>query len=307
MTAIVDNSTFIINGDCDISTGSLGETVILSGITLSFSLVPGVSALGLTKYYNVYVVQTNTPNINITLPTVEVATGWYCRIDLTSTAGTGSLLISNGATIVAGLNSNSTFGSVQTSVTLVKIGGTNSWATMYSVPASGTAIQTPIITRTGLLMKNYISAKFFSFCDVLGSGVINVNTTADVALRWVNPNGRYFDTAFYNVVSNTRITALIAGSYSFAGIIGINNVSSANLNNLRIRPRLNGLTFLTSFSVVASQIQLFASGVYYFEGAFVLAANDYVEILIGKSAISVGTNPVDLANTSMSVTLVGST
>lgn len=68
---------------------------------------------------------------------------------------------------------------------------------------------------------------------------------------------------------------------------------------------LNGVTFLTSFSVVASQIQVFAGGVYYFEGAFALNANHYIEIMVGKSVISADTNPIDLVNTSMSVNIVG--
>lgn len=305
MTSTIDNSRIILSGDYDVRGGSLGETVVLTGVTLSFSLVPGVGPITFSKFYNVYVVQTNTPNINITLPTVEANIGWYCRIDLISTTGAGSLLISNGASIVATLNSNSTFGSVQTSVTLVKITASNGWATLYSTPIRAGSTQIPTITKNGILVRSYVTGRFFSFCDVAAGTVINANTTTDVALRWINPTGQFLDTSFYTVASSTRITALITGSYSFAGIIAITNAGGATQTNIRIRPRLNGTTFLTSFNVVTSQIQLFTAGVYYLEGAFVLNANDYIEIMVGKSATSGGTNPVDLANTSMSVNLVG--
>jgi hypothetical protein len=304
MTAIIDNSRIIINGDYDVRGGCLGETVVLSAVTLNFSLVPGVGPINFTKYYNGYVVQTNVA-INITLPTVEVTIGWYCRIDLVSTTGAGSIAISNGAINVATLNSNSTFGSVQTSVTLVKIAGTNSWATMYSVPIRGGSTQMPVITPNGMLMRSYISGRFFSFCDTVAGTVIDANTTTDVPLRWINATGQFIDSAYYSVVSSTRITFLVTGSYSFGGIIGISNAGLATQANIIIRPRLNGVTFLTSFSVVTGTIQAFTNGVYYFEGAFALTAGDYIEIMVGKTVLSAGTNPVVLGSTSMSVNLVG--
>lgn len=304
MTTRQDNNLININGDLDVRNGYLGESVLLTGVTLSFTLVPGMMPINFSKYYSDYIVQTNV-TINITLPTVELPVGWYCRITLVSSTGAGSLLISNGAGIVATLNSNSSFGSVTTSVTLIKITSTNGWATMYPVPISAGVTQMPVLTQNGILLRSYIVGGFFSFCDVSTGAVINANTLINTPLRWINPNGQYIDSKFYTVASNTRITVLATGSYSFAGIIGISNDILSTLANLRIRPRLNGVTFLTSFSVVTSTIQNFTNGVYYFEGVFALNANDYVEIMVDKTIISLGVNAVDLANTSMSVELVG--
>lgn len=297
--------SIIINGDVDPGTSYLGESIYITGLSTNASLVAGVAPLSLTKYYTTYSIQTESV-INITLPSsANVGLGWYTRIDLITNTGSGQInILNNLSTQIARLNGNS--GAQQRSSVTLTLITTTTYSVLYSMPLFGAARRMPILTNAGVLVRSSVLANFFSYCDVSTGVVINANTTTSTPLRWINPNGQFIDSTYYSVVANTRITYAQTGAYKFTGIIGINNAGGASLTNLRIRPRLNGVTFLTSFSVVTGTILPFATGTYMFDGIFSVTAGDYIEITVDKSVVSGGTNPVDLVNTCMRIELAGS-
>ena len=294
-------SLYSINGDIDVGTGSLGESIYITGVTTNVSIVVGVAPLLLTKYYNTYTIQTES-NITLTMPTTQVSLGWYTRIDMISNTGTGQIRILVGAVEIARLNGATV--AQRNSVTLV-LTAASTYSVLYAMPLFGAARSMAVLTQNGIIVRSSILANLFSYCDVAGGATIDANTLTITPLRWINPTGRFFDPVYYNIVSNTRITHLQGGVYKYSGIIGVNNTLLATQTNMRIRPRLNGATILDDYCVVAGTIRNFANGVYTFDAIFEVIAGDYIEIVIDKTLLSVGTNPVDLANTCMTVQLVG--
>jgi hypothetical protein len=295
-----DNEYMAMNGDIAVSGGSLGEMVSITA-TGSISLVPGVS--GLTKYYSVYEVSTNT-TIAVTLPSpTDVAKGWYCRINLISSTGVGSMtIVSHLGATVAFLSNNISFGRSQSSVSLTLIDSVPTWAEAYSVPAVGGVLQIPAMN--GLpAFKQFNFGQLFSRC----SASVNANTITDVAIPWNSATNIVIDNDYYTFTGgNSRIGSVLSGVYRYDAIIGINIVGST-LTNLRIRPRINGTTFLTGFVVFLASINPFASGVYCFNCEVYMAAGSYLEIMVGKSAVSAGTNPVDATNSAVWVEYISQT
>jgi len=293
-----------INGDLDVNAGYLGESVSITNVTTNVSLELGIAPLLLTKYYSTYTIQTESA-ITVTLPTSSnLNIGWYTRIDLISNTGTGSITVLNGVSNIAQLNGNTITARQRASVNITLIDSTT-YVSLYSLPLYGTSNLLPLYTSNGISLRNNIFCCFFSYCDISSGTPIDANVSISVPLRWINPTGQFFDSSFYTIANNTRITVLATGSYKFSGIIGINNSGGSTQANTIIRPLLNGTTFLTSFNITPGTINSFADGVYMFDGIFNLNANDYIEIVVGKTIVSSGTNPVDLANTSMTVRLVG--
>lgn len=294
------------NGDYYVDNGVLGESVTINAIT-SFSLVP-ITNPNLDKYYNVYIVVTETV-ITITMPGPMVAgignvsLGWYCRIDLISNTGAGSIIINdnNGVTI-GRLNSNA-LGQVRSSVTLTLVEVLPLWCVAYGIPFVGTIDQMPTTTTNGIVLRKSNYGILYSLIN----GTPNVNTTVDVALPWNNPTNLIIDTDFYSFSGgNSRINAVVSGMFRFSITIGVNISLLSTLTNLRIRPRLNGITFIGSFTVYNASILPYASGVYWLDCITYIPAGSYVEIMVGKTAVSVGTNPMDI-NTAVYVEYVGQT
>lgn len=278
------------NGDITINGGALGEMVSVTA-SANFSLVPPTT---FSKYYNVYEVTAET-TITITLPSpTNVTLGWYCRISLISATGAGKLLIVDhlGAD-VATLDSNTSFGKVRASVTLTLVEATPAWCEAYSVPSVGGTLQM-IASNTYPTYKQFNFGLLFSRC----SSAVDVNSLIDVALPWNNATNLTFDSEYYSFAGgNSRVNSLISGVYHYSCIIGIANTLLATQTNLLIRPRINGTTFVSSFIVFASTIQPFTDGVYWLDCEVYMTAGSYLEIMVGKSLISVGTNPVDNVNT----------
>lgn len=280
-----------LNGDLSVTNGSIGENVTINA-TGNFSIVPNVS-LQLDVYYNVYTVNTNTPII-ITFPSAtDVSIGWSCRVNLVSSTGNGSINIVNhlGATIAA-LASNPSAGNIRSSVYLTLMTTAPLWCEAYSIPDLGLSNQT-VILDGGPMLKPINFGNVFAY----SATSVNANTTTDVAIPWDGLISRFIDTDYYNIVSNTRITAQRTGIAKIIAFIGVSSISSATLTNLRIRPRYLGATYLTSFIVNTGTILPFNTGSYMFTGMFYLNTGEYIEIMIGKSATSVGTNPTSVINT----------
>lgn len=303
-----NNNSSFINGDIDTGSGYLGESVYITGVNTNISIIIGAAPLLLTKYYNTYTIQTES-SINLTVPyTPNVGLGWYTRIDLVTSTGNGNITILDiSNNVIAKLNSitpSTTNLNEISSVNLTLI-ESNKYSVLYSLPLYGRARQFPIISDLGILVRNSVYANFFSFCDVSTGTVIDANTTTPAPLRWVNPTGQYIDPDYYSVTSNTQINHLQTGTYKYSGLIGITILGGSTLTNLRIRSRLNGVTFLNSFVVSTSQILPFASGSYMISGVASVVAGDYIEFVVDKTTVSAGTNPVDLVNTCMRVELVG--
>lgn len=292
MSIVKNNITKFINGDLDIGNGYLGESV-----TITTSANVDSNTLG--EYFTNYTIQTES-TINFILPTA-VNVGWGASINLITNTGTGNINILNGATQIARLNGNTGRQTVTVNVLLIN---STTYIPMYSLPLYGDR-QVAVATANGILARSSILASFYSYCDIAAGVPIDANTTIDIPLRWINPNGQYLDSLYYSIVSNTRITHLQAGTYKYCGLIAIANAGGATQTNLNIRPRLNATTFPGSFSVVPSTILLFTNGVYLFNGTFSLSAGDYMEIVVSKSIVSGGTNPLSLNNTVMSIRLIG--
>lgn len=286
--------------DIYVGGGSVGESVQLTS-TANFSLVPPTV---FSKYYNLYEVTTNNAII-VTLPSpTNVELGWSCRINMISSTGAGSIEVRNhlGA-VVARLISNVAAGQARQSVMLTLVESTPAWCAGYQVPTSGTSRQVlSMDAQPSFKPINY--GTLYSLIDNPGT---NVNTTSDVAIEWDNPTNLFVDNDYYSFSgSGARINTAFSGVYKFNAIIGINNVALATLTNLRIRPRINGTTFVTSFIVYLTPINAFASGVYWLNCMVYMTAGSYLEIMVGKSVTSVGTNPLD-AGTSIRVQYISQT
>lgn len=312
MTTIVPyvhNTRTQMNGDMIVNNGVIGEPINITA-TGDISLVPGVTpGLGLTKYYNSYIINTNAI-ITVTLPSPivagigNVALGWYCRIDLVSTTGVGAITIVDHLTQVVGrLNANTTVAKVLSSAVITLVEATPVWCAAYGLPSYGTPNQMATTTSTGIQLRRASYGKMYS----LTNGSVDVNTTVDIALPWNNATNLVLDTNYFSFAgANSRINFLTTGMYRIYVTIGINIVLLATLTNLRIRPRVNGVTFLSNFTVYNATILPYASGVYWLDCINYFTAGDYVEIMVGKSATSIGSNPTD-SNTAIIVELVGQT
>lgn len=307
MTTIVpyvNNNRTIMNGDVLVSGGVIGESIAISA-TSDFSLSPTLTP-ALLKYYNVYVITAETARI-VTLPSPKVAAtgdvhlGWYCRIDLLSNIGTGSLSIRDHlGQNVATLNANPAFGKVQSSVTMTLLEATPLWCAGYGVPTRGSISQIPITNGSIVFVRSNFG-KLYSAIDLL----VNVNTIVDVALEWDNPTNLVIDPGYYSFSgSGARINFRVAGMYRIYLTLGIDIVLLATLTNIRIRPRVNGATYLTNFTVYRATILPYASGVYWLDCINYFNASDYVEIMVGKSLVSVGSNPTN-SNTAIMVEYIG--
>lgn len=287
-------------GDIYVGGGSIGESVQVTS-TANFSLVPPTV---FSKYYNLYEVSTNNAII-VTLPSpTNVELGWSCRISMISSTGTGSIEIRDHlGGVVARLTSNIAAGQARQSVVLTLVESTPAWCAGYQVPTLGTSTQVLVMdAQPSFKLLNY--GTLYSLISNAGT---SVNTTTDVAIQWNNPTNLFIDNDYYTFSgSNSRINAVVSGVFKFNSIIGINNVALATLTNLRIRPRINGVTFVTSFIVYLTPISAFASGVYWLNCMVYMAAGSYLEIMVGKSATSVGTNPLD-ASTSIRVQYISQT
>jgi hypothetical protein len=303
---IVQSSSIHYNGDIDINSGQLGDFVSINNVVSNISLVPGVNVADLSQYYSFYSITTNAA-ITVTLPSPSnVQTGWKCVIDLISSTGAGSLtIVDHTASAVAVLSANTTFGQSLCGVEMQLINDILLWRSSYTVPTKGSPTQLLSCTSTGMPIAKPIGiGMYYSACDTIVGAAINVNTLTPTALRWVDPLGKYQDDAYYQTVSDTRIQALVAGFYRATCIVGITTVVPATQANLLIRARVNGGLFVNSETITAANVSPFTDGIYQIECSMPLLVNDYFEIMVNKTIISGGGNPVDLPNTRIIVRYV---
>jgi hypothetical protein len=305
-------NSLIFDGDIDPGRGVIGKMVNVSA-TSDFSIVPNTAPQNFTQYYYLYSISTNS-SVNITMPDLSlVAEGWVCTIDLISN-GNGSIQVFNSlgaqiAAIPAAIPSNTTSGidgvtAGYGSVELTALSG--GWLAANNIPCMGPPFTTMISGESGFPeYKSIGMGNFVSVCDIASGAIINANTTINVPLRWINPNNRFIDDIFYNMLTDTRIQAKKQGNYTGTAIIGVSNSGGANLTNFRVRVLVNNITNIDSMAVVVGNIQNFTNGVYYVEFSVFLNAGDYFEVLVGKSATSAGTNPVVLQSTTLLVQVNG--
>lgn len=305
-TATISPSALILNGDIDVGGGTVGDFASVT-TSANFSIVPDIAPQNFPRYYSTYFVTTNSA-ISITMPAIAaVSEGWRCKFDLTSSNGNGSITVLDSSAAQVGLipATSSVGGTVgYGSIELTAFAG--GWIAVNFLPKQGPPSYTLITGANGYPMYSKIAiGTFAAICDTGAGAVIDVNTTTDVALRWANPAFKYVDTNFFNPSpsSNTQVQVVLGSTYIVTAIIGIANAASATQANIRIRPRINGVTYPSGFSTITGTVQPFTDGVYYLTAAITLAANDYFEIMVGKTVTSVGTNPVDLAHTTITVEL----
>jgi hypothetical protein len=305
-TAVTTVSRSIIRtGDLDVGGGQLGEFIAID-TNADFSIVPATAPQNFIKYYTHYSVLTEAA-IAITLPAAnKVVNGWRCKIGMVSNTGAGNITVKNSSNVtVAFIASNSVAGVAYGSVELISLAGIG-WSAAYGLPKIAAVGQIFSQGANGFPAYNssYMGS-FFSFCDTALGPVIDANTLTPTALRWANPTGRVLDAEYFNAAaSNTRIQPIVSGVFRYTIFIGIDNAGGATQANIQIFPRINGVTFPPSYTIIAGTIQPYIPGVYVMEGCYNFTANDYLEIMVDKSVVSGGTNPVSLTTTSASVRFV---
>jgi hypothetical protein len=293
-------NSLIGNFDVDVGGGQLGEFIAID-TNADFSIVPLVAPQNLKRYYTHYSVKTELP-INITLPDVSlIRNGWRCKISMISETGAGSITVKNSSNVtVAYITSNVSFGKSYGSVKLIALTGIV-WSVAYGLPKVAKTGQ--IYYSTGYpAFAEVTLGRYFSFCDTALGAAIDVNTLTPTALRWINPTGRTIDAAYYNIAAaSTQVQVTVTGNFRYSVFIGVVNAGGATQSNIQIFPRINGVTLPTGYVVTNGTVQNYTDGVYTLEGAYRFTANDYLEIMMDKSIVSAGTNPVDLVNTCISL------
>jgi hypothetical protein len=306
-TTRLQPNSIVFNGDIDVGAGSIGEMIAINNPS-NFSIVPDTAPQNFKRYYYLYSITSNA-SVTITLPDMsKIAEGWRCKFDLISSNGAGSIILQDAAAVQVGLiPSTTSVGGTEAFGSIEAIALSSGWVISNSLPKRGPPFHFMIADSNGYpAYKSAGLGTFTSICDIVSGTPINANTTTDVALRWINPNYRYVDDFVFETAANTRIQAKVTVAYSFSAIIGIANAGGATLANLRIRPRTNGVTYTSAFSLIAGNVQPFTDGVYSMAGAVFLNAGDYFEIMVGKSVTSAGTNPVVLQSTTIEVQIQGS-
>ena len=285
-------------------TGVLGGLVKITSSS-NFSIVPGVNVTGLTSYYGIYEVITNSA-ITVTLPAAaNVTDGWKCRFVLYSSANTGSLnIVSSTSATVASLDSAT---NVYNFCGCILANSTNAlWKTFYGR-----------LRTNGLLCPVYNTSKFLSYKTVnmgrftafSGTTAVNVNTGTAVKIPWeVGYPGRYADPAFFvnNPSSNTRIQFTQAGLYVFVRafvVIDSTGGSAITSSNTSLAFYVDGTPslFIRQFTTLASATP---TGPYVLTYEGTLDSSSYIELGVLKT-VTAGTNLTIPASTFVSVQVVG--
>jgi len=286
------------NNGCgiDVNSGSMGGLVNIT-TSADFSLVPPTT---FNMYYFIYVIKTDSV-INVTLPSsTDVTTGWKARIILVSAANTGIInLISAGSNI--GTLSSVGLKYIGVEIQLVNISGILYRITYFIGNTTGEQLLIPYNIVSGNIVptiRPYYAYKFFSYSGLAGSASIDGNTTTLVAIPWdSNTPGRYVDQFAFDTSVSTRIYPTIISAVVRVNVcVYVNSTGGAtNVNTLSVRQNGSSFTIastVTSTSPAGSQI------LYLTCGAFAAStATNYIEIMIGKSTASVGSNLVDRIST----------
>lgn len=281
----------------DTNTGSLGSMISITTST-NFSLVPPTS---FSKYYHIYVVNTNS-TINVTLPDVaDVARGWRAKIILNSSANTGILNIFAAGSIFVGRIS-SQLASAACEVQFVNVSGSPYRITYYN-GNTNSAIQRMILYSTTNSLstpkiKPLSSMQFFSYSGNAGSTTINANTTTQQIIPWeVATPGRFVDSDFFNTTNINNLTPTYP-SFNVKIVICLYINATGGATNINVaRLSLNGTATSVLAQVSSGTLANVATQVLRITAYFNSTSPNFVRLQIGKTATSVGTNIVDRVNT----------
>lgn len=295
----LSNSRVILNtgGSIDTNSGSLGTAATLA-TSANFSIVPTAS---FSRYYHVYIIQTDA-NITVTLPTtVNVSLGWRAKFVLVSAASTGVLNFSDGST-TQGLINSAGYGTIGCEIQLVTAPSTYFFNyypsnTSANAPFANLYYSTAGITNLLPVLKPLSYGKFFSYSGLAGSPSINGNNTVPQTISWLSGTpGRYVDADVFDTTVATRIQPKIVGTLVITSIIVVNAAGGAtNVTNFSIA--ISGVSN-TVFENETGTVSLSGTQVVKTKSVFIVSiVGSYYEIRINKAATSGGTNLVDRVNT----------
>lgn len=279
----------------DVNNGSLGSMITINA-TANFSLVPPTT---FSRYYYIYVVNTNA-TINITLPgTANIARGWRARIILISSANTGFInLIDAVGTFIGSISS----ALAQSGVEIVFTDIANQrFRIIYYYGNTNTAAQRMITYDTSNnaivpFVKPLSAMQFFSYSDNT-VGTLNANIAGAVIIPWVGTTGRYVDTNYFNTATASNITPTEPNFIiKISACVYVNATGGATAVTIA-RLSLNGTTTVIPQQVTSGTIANTSTQVLNIIGYFISTTPNFVNLQVGKAATSVGTNIIDRVNT----------
>jgi hypothetical protein len=291
---VIDTNNNVLGGFASITTSSA---------TLNLSPTGGV----LDRYFYTYYIKTDVA-VTVTLPITATTTkGWKCRIILFSPTSAGSLVIKDSAgTTVAGLSSPNSASKPSVELILVKNATLGNWFPIYStynVPRRSLFV----VNGAGFVVNTPMSlGNFTAFSGLVGT-TLNVNNTVLVPIPWSSAaTGFYQDNIFFTQTSTTQITCLRACNVRLKSLAFVNNLGGAtSVNTFSVTK--NGGSFGTPIvGVISGTISLSASVVFELTTYSNLAAGDVIDLRIGKTASSGGTNPLDQGITSINIQVINS-
>jgi hypothetical protein len=307
MATLSANNTRLFGRDINTGSGQLGCTANLTTVDTDFSLVPGVNVTGLTKYYSTYNIEPSVDNLVVTLPS-SVSLGWKCKLvvlfanpavvgttintfTVNDHLGTTVFVFNSGQTISAAL-ATSTF---QSATFLLK-DATPTWIVQPDF-AESLQLGNAITWHPTNNFPIYKQLNYIGRLGLRGDGTTDINvlivTPALVGFSTTNSYGGItdfltYDTSFYTI-TNTRITFLITGTYFIQYLIVVQNSGGATTTNIVFQLRVNGALPLLPAFVKLGNIN--TSWEVRYPGRF--TAGDFIELLGGKTVVSVGSNTID--------------
>jgi hypothetical protein len=295
----LSNSRMVFNsgGGIDTNSGSLG-TAVTFATSSNFSIIPSAS---FSRYYHIYIIQTNA-NITVTLPTTSnVNLGWRAKFILVSAAATGILNFSNGVTTQGRINS-ANFGTIGCEIQLVTSPSTYFFNYYLSNTLTNSQFANLYYAVSGITnplptLKTLSYGKFFSYSGLSGSPTINGNSTTPVVIEWLAATpGRYVDDDVFNTAISTRIQTRIIGVLVITTLLTVNAIGGAT--NITTVSALVGGSVSTTLENEVGTISTSGNQVVKTKTVVLVSAvPGTFELRINKAATSIGSNPVDRANT----------
>lgn len=293
----LSNSRVVGSGlGVDVNAGSLGSMVEIT-TSSNFSLVPPTT---FDKYYYIYLIKTNS-TINVTLPdSTNVAVGWRARLILNSSANTGVINLLNAASSFIGTIS-ANFAESGVEVCLVNTTSTPYKLNYYYGNSNSTTSRLTIYTRIGTeivpLIKPLSAMRFFSYSSN-SIGTLNANLVGTVTVPWeVGTTGRYVDNNYFDTTINTNITPNYPSfNVKIFACVYVNASGGATSVTIA-RLSLNGTGTIISQQVNLGTISNTATQVINITGYFVSTSPNFVQLQVGKTVLSSGSNIIDRTST----------
>jgi hypothetical protein len=314
MSAIerVPNNRIRIDGDLIANTGQLGIHGNITGTITPFNVVPAGSV---TQYFSSYFITVTGTAVILQLPPISTAgvnLGWKARfyyvcLPVAGVGGGGSqtLTINNSsATLVYTLNSSvykgtSASGNTLIPFTVTAIGpGINNWLV---------EVESATYSQVGFL-NNYNASNGGSTLrpfGQLGKFITRSAGTSNINVLFSTPVVITFSTAPIIVASiiffrdgnlytstATRVTFARSGSFLLEVYVTVASAGGGTNANCQFAARLNNITILPGYCIDTTTVLGGTSFNYMYRAYFNANTGDFVEILGGKSATSLGTTTV---------------